>query len=103
MNDALRFGKMVSYGTMLLLIWSFMPMILPAAYSQPKEPVPVEPVVPPPGGMIRSVASHLRNSPAKALSPAAVASERVMKTTKVRSHRHVASRCKSDRRKPLPF
>ena len=43
MNDALRFGKMVSYGTMLLLTWSFMPMMLPPAYSQPKEPVPVEP------------------------------------------------------------
>ena len=48
MSDALRFGKMVSYGTMLLLTWSFMPMMLPPAYSQPKEPVPVEPGVPQP-------------------------------------------------------
>ena len=64
MSDALRFGKMVSYGTMLLLTWSFMPMMLPPAYSrtqgacaggtgvpQPKEPVPMEPGGVPPGGI----------------------------------------------------
>ena len=44
MNDASRLGKMAFHGTMLMLVWSFMPMMLPAAYSQPKEPVPVEPV-----------------------------------------------------------
>ncbi len=52
MNDALRLGKTGFHGTMLMLVWSFMPMMLPAAYSQPKEPVPVEPVVPPPPGGI---------------------------------------------------
>ena len=49
MNTGVR---MAVHGTMLLLVWSFMPMLLPAAYSQPTEPVPVEPVVPPPSGGI---------------------------------------------------
>ena len=52
MNDASRLGKMAFHGTMLMLVWSFMPMMLPDAYSQPKEPVPVEPVIPPPPGGI---------------------------------------------------
>ena len=49
MNTGVR---MAVHGTMLMLVWSFMPMLLPAAYSQPTEPVPVEPVVPPPPGGI---------------------------------------------------
>ena len=103
MNDASRLGKMAFHGTMLMVVWSFMPMMLPAAYSQPTEPVPVEPVVPPPpGGIDRECRVALENS-AQALSLAAVVSERVMKTTKASSPRHVASRCKSDRRKPRPF
>ena len=52
MNDASRLGKMAFHGSMLMLVWSFMPMMLPAAYSQPTEPVPVESVVPPPPGGI---------------------------------------------------
>ena len=58
MNDALRLGKMVFYGTMLLLTWSFMPMMLPPAYSQPKEPVPVEPGVPRPRSLARATRRH---------------------------------------------
>ena len=34
------------------VVMELMPMMLPAAYSQPTEPVPVEPVVPPPPGGI---------------------------------------------------
>ena len=52
MNDALRLARMVFHGTMLLLVWSFMPMLLPPAHSQLTEPVPMEPVVPPPSGGI---------------------------------------------------
>ena len=77
-------------------------MMLPAAYAQPKEPVPATGSSATPEASILSVASRLRSS-ARALSLAAVASERVMKTTKANSHRHVASRWKNNRLKPLPF
>ena len=48
MHNGVRLGKLAFHGTMLMLLWSVMPLILPSAYSQPQEPVPVEPVVPPP-------------------------------------------------------
>ncbi|NGZ08949.1 MAG: hypothetical protein CV088_06110 [Nitrospira sp. LK70] len=46
MHKGLRSRKLVSYGAMLALSWSLMPMELPVAYSQPtpEQPVPVEPV-----------------------------------------------------------
>jgi hypothetical protein len=55
MHDGLRSRKMTCYGTVLLVSWSLMPMVLPVAYSQqvppqpvPTEPVPVQPVPPQP-------------------------------------------------------
>ena len=48
MSNGVRLGKMAFHGTMLMLLWSYMPMMVPVAHSQPQEPVPVEPVVPPP-------------------------------------------------------
>ena len=48
MHNGVRLGKLAFHGTMLMLLWSVVPLILPSAYSQPQEPVPVEPVVPPP-------------------------------------------------------
>ena len=50
-----------------------------------------------------TVALPLGNFPARALSRAAVASGRVMKTTKANSHRHVASRWKNICLKPVPL
>ena len=46
MKDRLRPGRVAFYGTMLMLSWSLMPMVLPVAYSQPvpPQPVPIEPV-----------------------------------------------------------
>jgi hypothetical protein len=46
MNDGLGARKMASYGTMLMLSWSLMPMMVPVAYSQPvpPQPVPIQPV-----------------------------------------------------------
>ena len=80
MNNGVR---MAFHGTMLLLVWSVMPMLLPAAYSQPMEPVPWNRSFRPrQEASIVSVAPRLRRS-ARALSLAAVVSERVMKTTKV--------------------
>ena len=35
MNDGLRAGTMAVYGTMLMLLWSLMPMGSPVAYWQP--------------------------------------------------------------------
>jgi len=38
MHTGVRLGKMALYGTMLMLYWSGVPLILPAAYSQPQGP-----------------------------------------------------------------
>ena len=35
MKDRLRPGRVAFYGTMLMLSWSLMPMVLPVAYLQP--------------------------------------------------------------------
>lgn len=52
MHNGVRSAKMGFHVTMLMLFWSGVPLILPSAYSQPKEPVPVGPVVPPPPASI---------------------------------------------------
>ena len=75
MHTVVRFGKMAFHGTLLMVAWSVMPLMLPTAYSQPKEPVPAQ----------AASRRHrcecrvaLRNFPARALSLAAVVSERAM-------------------------
>ena len=40
MHTGVRLGNMAFHGTMLMLLWSVMPLMVPAVYSQPKEPVP---------------------------------------------------------------
>ena len=47
MNDA---GKMAVHGTMLMLLWSLMPMGSPVAHGQPVPPpaAPIQPVPPQP-------------------------------------------------------
>ena len=62
MHIGVRLGEMALHVTMLMLLWSVVPLILPPAYSQPKEPVPVEPVVPslpPPIGIDRECRTAL--------------------------------------------
>ncbi len=41
--------RMAFHGTLLMAVWSVMPVMLSAAYAQPKEPVPASGV--PPGGI----------------------------------------------------
>ena len=50
MNDGLRSGTMAVYGTMLMLLWSLMPMGSPVAHGQPvpPPPVPIQPAPPQP-------------------------------------------------------
>ena len=46
MHKGVRSAEMGFQATTLMLLWSVMPLMLSPAYSQPKDPVPVEPVVP---------------------------------------------------------
>lgn len=43
MHTVVRLGNMAFHRTMLVLLWSVMPLMVPAVYSQPKEPVPPPP------------------------------------------------------------
>src|SRR4030095_2446288 len=63
LHKGVRSAEMGFQATTLMLLWSVMPLMLSPAYSQPKDPVPVEPVVPsqlPSTGIARAGRASLR-------------------------------------------
>ena len=59
--------KMAFHGAMLMVVWSFMPLILSAAYAQPNESVPTTGV--PPGGIDSECRVALQKLPCKGIEP----------------------------------
>jgi len=59
--------KMAFHGAMLMVVWSFMPLILSAAYAQPNESVPATGV--PAGGIDSECRVALEKLPCKGIEP----------------------------------